>query len=69
MLGFGEWLLIGAAALLGFGMMNKHERAQHIPDHALTMAKGPIRRKMQPGDVIFMQNFSPYAYEPDGNLL
>ncbi len=33
------------------------------------LAKGAIRKPLQPGDIIFMQNASPYNYEPDGNYL
>jgi hypothetical protein len=33
------------------------------------LAKGAIRKPLGPGEIIYMQNSSPYNYEPDGNLL
>lgn len=63
------WLLIGAGALLGLDVFNKlgNDEPAPLPPRRLIPARG-IKHKIAPGDVIYVQNGSPYGYEPDGNL-
>jgi hypothetical protein len=64
---FLEWLLIGTGVLLGLRFLNgDEEKSAPIP---VIHKPAPVKHKLQPGDITFMQNASPYNYEPDGNLL
>jgi len=72
-LGIIDWLVLAGAAWLGLKVYNEYLGPAPMPvshpDIASHMLKGAIRHPLGPGDVIYMQNASPYNYEPDGNYL
>jgi hypothetical protein len=70
-LGIIDMLLLAGAAYFGLKMFNspppkrivmpRPRLANHLPM--------PIHYSTGAGGMVFVQNASPYAYEPDGNLL
>jgi hypothetical protein len=65
---FIDWLVIGLGAFLGLKILGgKEDKPVFLP--APRKPAAAINRKIQPGDVIYMQNASPYGFEPDGNML
>jgi hypothetical protein len=71
-LGLLDWAVMAAMGYLGYRFFTDKRAPVFRPrpvDIGRHLAAGPIRKPLGPGDVIYMQNSSPYNYEPDGNYL
>jgi hypothetical protein len=68
--GLLEWALVGLGLMAGSRMLRKWENKTN-PHHAINKhIPVPMPTKHpEVGDYIYMANASPYAYEPDGNLI
>ncbi len=72
MVGLLELAILAGMSYLGYRFFTDKPAPVFRPrpvDISRHLAKGAIRKPLQPGDVIYMQNASPYGYEPDGNYL
>ena len=72
MVGLLEIAILAGMSYLGYRFFTDKSAPVFRPrpvDIGRHLAKGAIRKPLGPGDVIFMQNASPYSYEPDGNYL